>query len=323
MKFEELKNSLKNGCDNNYLLIGNDNFLLTSAYNLIIKYGKIEMLDLNLIKFSEGVIDCEDIVRALNTMPVFSEKKVVYLDLRMTRKSEFKNPKLLAEYLNNYNDLAVLIICLGDNDEIDFDKNKFIVVDCNRLDFKIASLKIKATFKSKNINIEDNAVSLLYDYCVGDLAKILIECDKLASYSNSGIITCDDIKEVVNRSLEYQIFELTESLAKKDSNKVFAILNDLKGKKDEYKNLPSLIFAHFRRLFHISLNKDFTNFELSKFLGIKEYAVKMSMKQASLFSKSSLKKINELCANLDYDLKQSNVSIDNTINLLVLTILNM
>lgn len=323
MKFEELKNSLKNGCKNNYLLVGNDNFLLTSAYNLIIKYGKIEMLDLNLIKFSEGVIDCEDIVRALNTMPVFSEKKVVYLDLRMTRKSEFKNPKLLAEYLNNYNDLAVLIICLGDNDEIDFDKNKFVVVDCNRLDFKIASIKIKATFKSKNIKIEDDAVALLYDYCVGDLTKILIECDKLASFSNSGIVACEDIKEVVNRSLEYQIFELTESLAKKDSSKVFAILSDLKGKKDEYKNLPALIFAHFRRLFHVSLNKEFTNFELSKFLGIKEYAVKMSLKQASLFSKSSLKKINEICSNLDYDLKQSNVSIDNTINLLVLSILNM
>lgn len=323
MKFEELKNSLKNGCDNNYLLIGNDNFLLTSAYNLIIKYGKIEMLDLNLIKFSEGIIDCEDVVRALNTMPIFSEKKVVYLDLRMTRKSEFKNPKVLTEYLNNYNPLAVLVVCIGDNDEIDFDKNKFTIVDCNRLDFKIASLKIKATMKSKGLNIEDNAVSLLYDYCVGDLTKILIECDKLASYSSTNSISVEDIKEVVNRSLEYQIFELTESLSKKDSNKVFAILNDLKGKKDEYKNLPSLIFAHFRRLFHIAINKDYSNFELSKYLGIKEYAVKMAMKQASLFSKSALKKINELCSRLDYDLKQSNISIENMINLLVLSILNM
>lgn len=323
MKFADLKNSLKNSCGNNYLLVGNDNFLLTSAYNLIVKYGKIEMLDLNLIKFSEGIIDCDEVVRALNTMPVFSEKKVVYLDLRMTKKSEFKNSKLLNTYLENYNNLAVLIICIGENDEIEFDKNKFICVDCNRLDLNIVSLKIKATFKNKNVIIDDNAIKLLYDYCVGDLTKILIECDKLASYVSNGQITVNDIQEVVNRSLEYQIYELTESLAKKDSNKVYSLLNDLKGKKDEYKNLPALIFSHFRRLFHIAINKDFSNMELGKYLGIKEYAVKMSQKQVGLFSKASLKKINELCAKLDYDLKQSNISIDNMVNLLVITILNM
>ena len=36
-----------------------------------------------------------------------------------------------------------------------------------------------------------------------------------------------------------------------------------------------------------------------------------------------IEKINELCAKLDFDLKQSNISIDNMINLLALTILNM
>ncbi|MBE5757535.1 MAG: DNA polymerase III subunit delta [Clostridiales bacterium] len=323
MKFEELKSSLKNGCQNLYLMFGNDNYLLTSAVNLVIKYGGIEMPELNLVKFTEGVIDMEDVVRALNTMPVFSEKRAVYLDLRMTKKSEVKNLKVLSEYLDNYNELAVLIVCLGDNDEIDIDKSKFVAVDCNRLDFKIACLKIKATFRQKNITINDDAVELLFNYSVGDMSKILIECDKLASFVTNSIVTINDVKEIVNQSLEYQIFELTESLAKKDSVKAFKILNDLKDKKDEYRNVPSLILAHFRRLFHISLNKDYSNFELSKYLGIKEYAIKMSQKQVALFTKSSLKKINELCAKLDFDLKQSNISIDNMINLIVLSILNI
>ena len=101
------------------------------------------------------------------------------------------------------------------------------------------------------------------------------------------------------------------------------ILNDMKAKKDDYRTLPSLIYSHFRRLFMVSLNRNMDRGELAKLLGIKEYAVKMTLNQVDYFTKSNLKKINELCAKLDYDLKQSNVSIDNAINIIILEILNM
>jgi len=73
----------------------------------------------------------------------------------------------------------------------------------------------------------------------------------------------------------------------------------------------------------VALNKNMTNFDLAKMLFVKEYAIKMTAQQVKLFSVSKLKKINELCIKMDSDLKQSNISIDNAINLLVLQILNM
>lgn len=324
MKFEELKNSLKSNIYNAYYLKGSDEYLLSSSYNLIYKFSHIEMTDLNLIKFSEGIIDCKDVVRALDTMPVFSEKKMVYMDLRMSRKLEIKNPKELDNYLKNPNPMSVLVVNIGDNDCEVFDKKNFVEVDCNRLDYSIVSLKIKSTVVAKGKDIEEKAIRLLSDYCVGDLSKILLEIDKLIAFiGERKIVTITDIKEIVTQSLEYQIFELTEALAKKNNKKVFLILNDMKAKKDEYKSLPALIYANFRRLFMVSLNRNMNRLELSKMLGIKEYAVKMTLAQVDLFSKSALKKINELCIKLDYDLKQSNISIDNAINLIVLEILNM
>lgn len=325
MKFEELKNSLKNKIYPAYLLIGVDEFLLSSAYNLIVKYSNLEIIDLNLIRFNEGIIDCVDIVRALDTMPVFSDKKVVYLDARMSKKTEIKNIKNLNAYLENPNPQAILIVNAGDNlDNLGLDKTYCEIVDCNRLDYKIVNLKIKATIANKNKKIDESAVKLLSDYCLGDLAKILIECDKLIGYvGDRETITSKDIEDIVTQSLEYQIFELTDALAKKDSTKVYTILNDMKAKKDEYKTLPALIYSHFRRLFQVSLNQQLSNLELSKLLGVKEYAIKMTQNQVKLFSKSSLKKINELCIKLDFDLKQSNISIENAINLIVLEILNM
>lgn len=325
MKFEDLKSSLKSGSKPAYMLVGVDEYLLTSSYNLIIKYSSIEIPDLNIIKFVEGVMDCVDIVRALNTLPVFSDKKVVYIDLRMAKKSDFKNVKVLNEYLSSPNMSAILIINIGSNDD-DFgvEKSGLEIVDCNRLDEKIVKAKILATLKGYNKTISDSAVSKLIEYCLCDLSKILVECEKLVAFVGDRTeIQEKDIEEIVTRSIEYQVFELTDALAKKNSSKVYTILKDMESKKDEYKMLPALIFSHFRRLFHVAINQGLSNLEISKMLGVKEYAVKMSMSQARLFSKSALKKINELCADVDFDLKTSNISLNNAIELIVLSILNL
>lgn len=325
MKFQELKNSLKERVYKNYLLYGVDEFLLTSAYNLIYKYSAIEFEDLNVIKFTEGIIDCDEVVRACDTMPVFSDRKLVYMDLRMAKKTEIKNINSLSAYLSSPNTQTVLIVNIGDNEEaFALDKKLFVEVDCNRLDYKIVALKIKATIAKKGKEISDSATKLLFDYSLGDMAKALLECDKLCGYVGDRKEIVDaDIKELVTPSLEYQIYELTEALSKKNSTKVYTILDDMKAKKDEYRTLPALIYSHFRRLFMVALNKNMSNLELSKLLGVKEYAIKKTSEQVRLFSVSKLKKINELCIKIDGDLKQSNISIDNAINLIVLQILNM
>lgn len=325
MRFEDLKSSLKTGSKPAYMLVGVDEYLLSSSYGLIVKYANIEIPDLNIIKFSEGVIDCVDVVRALNTLPVFSDKKLVYLDLRMAKKSDIKNVKSLNEYLSTPNMSSILIINLGANDE-DFgvDKNAIEVVDCNRLDEKIVKAKILATMRSFNKSITENAVAKLIEYCLCDLSKIIVECEKLVAYvGDRTTVEEKDVDEIVTRSIEYQVFELTDALAKKNSTKVFEILKDMESKKDEYKMLPALIFSHFRRLFHVAINQGLSNGEIAKMLGVKEYAVKMSATQTKLFSKSSLKKINSLCADIDFDLKTSNISLNNAVELIVLSILNL
>lgn len=325
MKFQDLKNSLKERVYSSYLLYGVDEFLLSSAYNLIHKYSGIEFEDLNLIKFTEGIIDGDSVVRACDTMPVFSNRKLVYLDLRMSRKTEIKNIEAIASYLAQPNQQTVLVINIGDNDEVlSIDKKLFVEVDCNRLDYKIVALKIKATISAKGKTIDDDATKLLFDYSLGDMAKVLLECEKLCGYvGERKEIKKNDIMDIVSPSLEYQIFELTEALSKKNSSRVYEILEDMKSKKDEYRTLPAIIYSHFRRLFMVALNKNMSNFELAKMLSVKEYAIKMTANQVKLFTVSKLKKINELCIKMDSDLKQSNISIDNAINLLVLQILNM
>ncbi len=325
MRFEELKKNLVQKIEYVYVLSGIDEYLLDSAYKLIVKYSQIDIPDLNLIKYGEGIIDFDDVIRSLNTLPVFCNKKIVYLDLKSTKKSDIKNINALNDYLKCPNNSSVLIINIGSNSDVFTLNNPNIIqVDCSRLPYNIVKLKIKNMLEKYSKEIEEDAIEILYNLTLGDLQKISMEINKLISFvGENKKIQVKDIREIVTPSLEYQVFELTDALAKKDSSKVFSIINDMKSKKDEYKTLPSIIFSHFRRLFMVALNQDRNKVELSKLLNVKEYAVKMSIQQVNLFSKSSLKKINELCNKVDYDLKQSNISLDNAINLIVLTILNL
>lgn len=324
MKFEELKNSLKSNIQCAYYLSGVDEFLLSSAYALIVKYSNLEYKDLNLIEFKEGVIDCADVVRALNTLPVFCDKKIVYLDIRMSRLSDIKNTKVLEEYLKKPNQSSILVVNMGSNVIKCFDSKLFTVVDCDRLSFNIVSLKIKQLVQKEGKTIDDNVIKLLFDFTLGDLAKITVEIKKLVAFvGERAHIEKDDILQIVTPSLEYQIFELTEALSKKDSKKVFLIISDMKSKKDEFRTLPAIIYSHFRRLFMVALNQEKNRFELAQMLGVKEYAVKMTLTQVNLFTKSQLKKINDICAGVDFNLKQSNISIENAVDVIIMNILNI
>ena len=122
--------------------------------------------------------------------------------------------------------------------------------------------------------------------------------------------------------MEYQIFELTENLAKKDGKKVYQLLNVIKQKKDNIRSLNSLIFNHFRRMLHVGLSK-MNKSQLATYLGVKEYAITKTMEQAKLFTKKQLKDIFEQCLVLDYQLKNSEITPENAIDFICLYILNL
>ena len=126
---------------------------------------------------------------------------------------------------SNYNE-----ICQGSTNILLNDTGRR---QCQKLRDKIKDKKYDVCYMSPLVRAVETAMIL-----IGDRVEIVEK----------------DIEDIVTRSIEYQVFELTEALAKKNSVKVYAILGDMKAKRDEYKMLPSLIYSHFRRLFMIAIN---------------------------------------------------------------------
>lgn len=318
MKFVELKRTLKDKIENCYLLKGDDPFLLDRSYSLIYDALNMSMDDLNVSKFSEQV-DFEDVIKALNTLPVFVKYRLVYVKLS---SKDFKNEKQFGAYFESVNPTSVLVVDEGNDDFLKSFAKEFTLVDCNRLSKEIVFPFVASELKKYGKTISKPACELLCDYTNNDLSKINNELIKLAGYiGDRDEISVDDIEKMVTKSTEFQIFELTEALARKNSKKVYDILEVMKSRKDEFRTLHPLIYKHFRRLFFVSITSE-TKADLAKMLGVQEYAITKSQEQAKLFTKRQLKEINDICIQLDYDLKNSNITVNNAIDLLVLKILN-
>lgn len=320
MKYIELKNSLKSNIFNNYLLTGSDEFLLNKSVELIFNALKINLPELNFVKFIGENVNFEDVVASLNTMPVFDEKKLVVVYLQI--KTSITNQNALLSYLKSPNPQSVLVVVAGESDILKNNTNLFEIVDCNRLTEDIINKFVLNELKKTSTQITKTALTTLNEYCVYDLTKIVKELEKLVSFvSDKKLIEEKDVKLLVNKTLEFQIYELTENLAKKNRVKVFEILEVLKSKKDVFKNLVPLIYNHFRRLFFCATS-NLSKSELGQMLGVKDYAITVAYKQSKMFSKLQLKQIVNLIDSLELELKTSAISVELAIWYLVLKILN-
>ncbi len=321
MKFEELKKSLAAKRYYNLILEGKDLFLMDNAYRLIYESLKIEMPELNEIKFNDIEVDFNSVVAALQTPAVFSDNKIILVDLS-SKYVKVKNVDHIKSYLSGKEFFATLVIKVGENADCvkGLDVSVFEKVDCNGISKDIATKLLAVEAKKSGKGIASDAVELLLNYTNGDLATAMNEMKKLANYS-AGDISAIDVEAIVTKTLDYKIYELTEALAKKNVAKVYEILADLKHKKNGYMGLIGLIYTHFRRLLHISITK-LSVAEYADLFGIKEYPVKKCVEQARSFKPKKLKEINDLCTGLEYQVKTSQITPINAVDTLVLQILS-
>ena len=305
-----LKQRLQKKIEPCYLVQGEDILLYDKALELIKDACNLQLEEFNFIKFDEDSFNGDAVIDTLQTLPMGSEKKIVLLK-NITKLSEDFKKKLIA-YLKN----PVLSSCLVIFDF--FNKFDFIIsekVSAKRLDEKSLAEIIEKEITDSGKLIKKDAVELLISYCCDYYSLIHNELQKLKS-CNRDVIETRDIENMVTREVEYTVFELTEALSKKDADKAVSLLNLM----DKDTKTFSLIANHFRRLFFVSISKE-SDADLSKLLGVKEFAVVKARQLAKNFSKIQLKNIYELLDDVDFYIKNGEMQIENALYYLIFGIL--
>ncbi len=322
MKYTEFISSLKTGVENIYHIYGNDSFLCERALDMLRKKLNLQFPDLNEVTLKTNVT-VNEIIESCSVFPFADEYRLVIIKDYPTKSITKEWSKQLYNYSMNLLKSTVLVFYNNLGESFPEISSKVIEVNCDRLDSYQIVHFIDEELKKSNKSMDKAAKDQLILFCASDMSRILNELQKLISYVGDRDINCSDVSQLVVQDKEYQIFELSEHISKGDNEKVMDIVTTLENQNKAGFGIITPLYNNYRRAFFVLVNRDKSDKELATLLGVKEYAIKMMRTQIMAFTPVKLKKIVDLLAGVDRDIKLGKIKEDIAIKTVVINILKI
>ena len=166
--------------------------------------------------------------------------------------------------------------------------------------------RIKAITNAYKVNIDAPTLSYFIECCGTDMQDLINEIRKLIEYEGQGgTITKDDIDNLSIKKMESIIFDLTDSLGKKNTKVAIEVLRNLIMAKEPVQKILITLYGHFKKLYLVKLALK-NNKDIIYALDLKPnqtFLVNKYKMQAGYFKTSEIRRIlKELC-DLDYKYK--------------------
>ena len=219
----------------------------------------------------------------------------------------------LISYLDNISEEVVLILKISEK----IDSRKKLIKKIKEVgevkefsnfnEKEIASYIVKAVADA-NLKISRDDAEFLVNYTRLDFANIKKELEKLLLYCDEKkVITREDIELLATRSLEYDVFSLTNELFGKNYSRLRVVYNSLVLKKEEPIFLLSLISGQLRMYYKVKvlLNEHYSQKDIARELGVHPYRVQLAAQGIRNYSVDKIMKTLILAADYDKLLKSS------------------
>ncbi len=272
-----------------YLLHGEEPYYI----DLLSHYFERNVLSEGERSFNQTVLygrdtDVTTILNSAKRFPMMSEYQLVMIkeaqDLKWGKDDEDKKARdPLMVYLEQPLSSTILVFCYK-NAKLDKRKKIYKAIEKNGVIFESSIIyenKIPAWIedfvKQKSFKIIPKASVLLSEFLGNDLSKIANELEKLILNFNKGHeISVEDIQNNVGISKEFNVFELQNAIAKKDSLKATRILNYFASnpKTNPLQLILGNLNTYFTKVLKYHYISDKSVGNIAKELGINPFFVK-------------------------------------------------
>lgn len=295
-----------------YFLHGEEPFYIDQISDAAIEHVLEESeRDFNQTVVYGKDVDLSALQEQVKQFPMMAEKQLVILK----EAQDVRDWTALESYFESPVPTTVFIIC-HKYKKADKRKKFFKSIQKNGVIFESNKVYenqidgwIKSYLKTKGYTITPKASILLIDFLGNSLGKIAKELDKLSIILEKGTeISEVHIEENIGISKDYNPFELSNAIAKRDILKSHKIINyfDQNPKATHITVLIPTIFSFFERLMkaHFAGTNDPKQLQLK--LGMNYYAAMEVIKAKTIYKP---KKIAKNIALLhEYDLKSKGVN---------------
>lgn len=309
MKFTELKDSIKEGAKQIYLLEGEDAYFRLKGEEMI-KDAFLEMPELNYSSFEGENLKgsaLNSLVAALKNYPFMAEKRIVKVTDFYPTESEFDS--YLKPLFEDFPQSSILLIVNhGGKKGVDLKRKKSVTfVDCGKAEPESVARWAYISFKRAGITCSAAACENLAAYCVYNMSRVAVEVQKLIDYKVSGELTMAEIDDLVYKDADYRIYEMTNAVARRDFTKYCIISADLKSKGFDDISILNGLLSYFRTLFSAQ-SSNLSDSAYAKENGLKEFAVKKNREQAQMIGANNLQNYINLIYRSIADIKNGIIS---------------
>lgn len=329
MSFKTFDQDIKMGLKKTYLFFGHEKYLIEQYLDKMIeKYVDPGYKDFNLIIVDGEKSTLDEILDTCETMPFFSESKIVivkniqYFRSKKNNLSKAEEQRLL-DYFDNPSETTNLFMI--SNTPVDLRKKitKSVkkvggLIEFSRLDSSIFSKWMHKKINNLDKIINGNELRHLVDrmaYLDKNTSKNLLDVDNeiqmiCSSLGERKEISIEDIDKYVKKPLAANIFDLVDAVGQKKVDKALKTMNKLLNDGEPIQIIFSMICRQFRLLKKIKMlaSEGYNQSSIAKLIGVHPYSVKTIMRQISAFDEKTLSLILEKCSDLDY--KSKSTSID-------------
>lgn len=297
--------------------------------------------DLNYSYFDMKEASYDEVELDLVSLPFFADEKIVILDhlLDVTtakkRNLTDEDLKQFENYLENPSESTRLVIFA----EGKLDSKRRLVKLLKR-DAQIIEAttpkeqEVKRYFASQaqelGLQFEGDSLDQLLlksGYNFGELQKNIA---LLQAYKEDGQITLEDIEEVVPKSLQDNIFDLTQMILKRQIDQARNLVKDLRLQGEDEIKLIAILLGQFRMFSQVKIFSEEGQSEsqivasLSELSGrkVNPYQVKFALRDSRRLSLSFLKQAMMTLIETDFAIKSGTYEKDYLFDLALLKVAN-
>ncbi len=302
-----IKEHIKSGSFKQFYLLYGSEAYLKKLYRDKLKTAILQDgNEMNYSYFEGKDIDIKEVSAVAQTLPFFSDRRLIILE----NSGLFKSQNELSDQLK---DLPESTFFLFIEEEIDKRSKLFKLVkdvgtvsEMNGLDEKNLKLFVASLLKEEGRRISEQTVTYLLDRCGSDMLNVKSEIDKLISYTyGRDVITAEDIDEVVTTQLTGKIFQMIDAIGSKQQEKALDLYYDLLALREKPMSILYLIIRHFNILLQA---KDLTgsghsSSEISEKVGVPPFAAGKYISQSRNFTMKRLMEALEFGTEVEEQIK--------------------
>jgi DNA polymerase-3 subunit delta len=306
-----------------YFFTGEQTFLIEQAIDRLRKHILTKNPDLNYLLFHGDTTSAHDIMSLAETYPMFGDKRLILL--KNADKLSTNELKAFEKYFRSPSSFSCLVFQFNNIKGIESKHNENIIVVDTTVDKNNMQSSVREIAADCGHDITKEAILRLISLLGENLQDIKREIEKLSLYAaDKKKIDENDVEKITEKIKFENIFQLLNSIAKKDKKNALRALLDLESKNEDPIAILNMLSWRFRLIWRVKelVEKRFTKEQILKEVKISSGALYYTREHARNLTFVEISEIMKSLYQVDKKLKTSYVPSHQILTKLVLEMCN-